>query len=181
MATTRLFTVQDLEQSPPEGEWELIDGELVEVTPASFESSSLGLRIGRIVGNFVDAHDLGMMTGADGGYVLFPSRETLRVPDVGFVRKDRLPPRAEFSRFPRLAPDLAIEVLSPSDRMVDALSKVAMFLQAGVRLVWLVDPASKTINVFRPDAAPRTLHVSDILDGEDVLPGFSVPVGEIFS
>jgi Uma2 family endonuclease len=181
MAVARLYTVQDLEQSPPEGEWELIDGELVPMTPSSLESSSLGHRIGRIVGNFVDAHDLGMMTGADGGYVLFPDRETLRVPDVGFIRKDRVPPVAERSRFARLAPDLVVEVLSPSDRMVDALSKVAMYLQAGVRLVWLIDPDSKTITVFRPDAAPRTMGLGDTLDGGDVLPDFGVPVAEIFA
>jgi Uma2 family endonuclease len=122
-----------------------------------------------------------MMTGADGGYVLFPDRETLRVPDVGFIRKDRLPPRAERSRFPRLAPDLAIEVLSPSDRMAEALSKVAMYLEAGVALVWLVDPAQRTIVVFQPDASPMTLRDGDILDGGDVLPAFSVPVAEIFA
>jgi Uma2 family endonuclease len=72
-------------------------------------------------------------------------------------------------------------VLSPSDRMVDALSKVAMYLQAGVRLVWLIDPDSTTITVFRPDAAPRTMGSGDTLDGGDVLPGFGVPVAEIFA
>jgi Uma2 family endonuclease len=91
MATTQVFTVADVEQSPPAGEWELIDGDLVQMPPSSFESSSLGHRIGRIVGNYVADHDLGMMTGADGGYVLFPDRETVRVPDVAFVRSDRLP------------------------------------------------------------------------------------------
>ncbi|MBA2595366.1 MAG: Uma2 family endonuclease [Chloroflexia bacterium] len=180
MATTRLYTIENVEQSPPEGEWELIDGELVLMTPAGLESSSLGLRIGRIVGNFVDAHDLGMMTGADGGYVLFPDRQTLRAPDVGFIQKDRIPPVEELSRFPRLAPDLAIEVLSPSDKMVDALSKVTMYLQAGVRIVWLIDPETMSITVFRPDAALAVLKEGDTLDGGDVLPGFSVPVAEIF-
>jgi Uma2 family endonuclease len=181
VATTRLFTVEELEQSPPHGEWELIDGELVPVTPSSLRSTSLGFRLGRIVGNFVDAHDLGLMTGADGGYVLFPDRQTLRVPDVGFIRKHRVPPAEEHSRFPRLAPDLAIEVLSPSDRMVDAISKVTMYLQAGVQLVWLVDPDERTITVFRPDAPVTVLREGDTLDGSDILPGFSVPVAEIFA
>jgi len=180
MATTRLYTIENVEQSPPEGEWELIDGELVLMTPAGLESSSLGLRIGRIVGNFVDAHDLGMMTGADGGYVLFPDRQTLRAPDVGFIQKDRIPPVEELSRFPRLAPDLAIEVLSPSDKMVDALSKVTMYLQAGVRTVWLVDPAKRKVTIFLPDEPLTTLGVGESLNGGKVLPGFTVPVAEIF-
>ena len=95
------------------------------------------------------------------------------------MRSDRLP--AFTDRFVPLAPDLAVEVLSPSDRMADAMSKVTMYLQAGVRLVWLVDPASLTVAVFRPDAAPRTLGAGDALDGGDVLSGFSVSVAELFA
>jgi Uma2 family endonuclease len=181
MATAHLLTIDDLEQSPPDGEWELIDGELVPVTPSSLRSTMIGLRIGRIVGNYVDAHDLGVMTGADGGYVLFPDRQTVRVPDVGFIRKDRVPPIAEHGRFPRLAPDLAVEVLSPSDRMGDALSKVTMYLQAGVRAIWLVDPETRTITTFYPDQPLVVLAAGDSLDGGDVLPGFSISVAELFA
>ncbi len=79
-----------------------------------------------------------------------------------------------------MAPDLAAEVLSPSDRMADALAKVAMYLDAGVRLVWLVDPVSQTVTIFRPDETPTKLEASDSLDGGDVLPGFSVPITELF-
>lgn len=180
MATTRLFTVHDLEHSPPEGEWELIDGELVPMTPSGLESSSLGHRIGRIVGNFVDAHRLGMMTGADGGYVLFPDRATIRVPDVGFIREERLPPKSERSRFPRLAPDLAIEVLSPSDSTSEVVAKVEMYQEAGIPLIWLVDPAKRTVTVISFGNSAEVLKPGDTLDGGDVLPGFSVLVAEIF-
>src|SRR5215207_4457401 len=76
MATTRLFRIEDVEQAPPAGEWELVNGEHVPVASSGFETSSLGHRIGRIVGNFVDAHALGLMTGAGGGYVLFPNRQS---------------------------------------------------------------------------------------------------------
>ena len=179
MATTRLYTVEDVETSPPEGEWELIDGELVSVSPASFESSSLALRIGRIIGNFVDAHDLGAMTGADGGFVLFPDRQTIRVPDVGFACKDRIPPEEEFDRFPRLAPDLSVEVLSPSDRLASALGKVSMYLEAGVEVVWLVDPVKRTIIVFTGDGNPMTLGEGDTIDGGNVLPGFHSRVADL--
>jgi Uma2 family endonuclease len=83
--------------------------------------------------------------------------------------------------FVPLAPDLAVEVLSPSDRMADAMSKVTMYLQTGVRLVWLVDPATLTVTIFRQDAAPKMVREADTLDGADVLPGFRIPVAEIFS
>jgi Uma2 family endonuclease len=83
--------------------------------------------------------------------------------------------------FVPVAPDLAVEVLSPSDRMAEAPSKVTMYLQAGVQLVWLLDPETRTISIFRPDAAPRTLYENDTLDGGDVLPGFSVSVAELFA
>jgi Uma2 family endonuclease len=80
-----------------------------------------------------------------------------------------------------MPPDLAVEVLSPSDRMADALAKVAMYLQAGTRLVWLVNPATRTVVVFRSEVDPETLGETDALDGDNVLPGFSVPVTEIFA
>jgi Uma2 family endonuclease len=181
MATTRLFTVEDIEQDPPEGQWELVDGELVTVTPSGLESSGLGHRIGWIVGNFVYAHGLGMMTGADGGYVLFPDRDTIRVPDVGFIREERLPPKGQRSRFPRLAPDLAIEVLSPSDRASEVVAKLEMYQEAGVPLIWLVDPDKETVTIIAAGQPTRVVKQGDTLDGGDVLPGFTVPVAEIFA
>ena len=83
--------------------------------------------------------------------------------------------------FVPMAPDLAVEVLSPSDRMADALAKVAMYLQAGTQLVWLVNPTTRKVMVFRSEMDLVTLGESDTLDGGDVLPGFSVPVAEIFA
>lgn len=179
MATTRLYTVEDVEQSPPEGEWELIDGELVPVSPASWRSNTTTHRIGRIVGNYVDDHDLGAVTSPEGGFVLFPDRETLVAPDVGFVRRDRVPPEEEHDHFARLAPDLAVEVLSPSDRMASALGKVSMYLEAGVAAVWLVDPVKRTITVFAGNESPVTLGAADTLDGGNVLPGFRIQVDDL--
>ncbi|MCC7023490.1 MAG: Uma2 family endonuclease [Thermomicrobiales bacterium] len=181
MATTRLFTVDELEQSSPEGEWELIDGELAPVNPSGFASSRMAHRVGRIIGNFVDDHDLGELTGSDGGYVLFPDRETLLAPDVAFVRKDRVPPVEEQGRFARLAPDLAVEILSPADRMASALAKVSLYLEAEVQMVWLIDPVKRTVTIFTPDDAPIRLEEGDTLTGGAILPGFSVQVGALLS
>lgn len=179
MATTPLLTVRDVEESPPAGEWELIDGELVPVNPASIKSSVVAMRIGRIVGNYVDANDLGMVTGADGGFVIFSDRQTLLAPDMGFVRKERIPPEDEKNRFARLAPDLVVEVLSPADRMANALGKIGLYLEAGVQMVWLVDPVKRTISLFAEGDAPVRLGDEDFLSGGTVLPGFSVRVAEL--
>jgi Uma2 family endonuclease len=179
MATTRLFTIADLEQSPPEGEWELIDGELAPVHATSLKATTTALRIARIVGNHVDAHDLGMMTGADGGFVLFPDRETLLVPNVAFIRKDRVPPEEEHDRFPRLAPDMVVEVLSPTGRMASALGKISLYMEAGVEVVWLVDPVKRTVSALVEDDAPVRLSEHDDLTGGRVLPGFSIRISDL--
>jgi Uma2 family endonuclease len=110
---------------------------------------------------------------------LFDDRATVRSPDAAFVRRERLPELSD--HFVPVAPDLAVEVLSPSDRMADALGKVAMYLQAGVQLVWLVDPAARVVTVFRPDGPPKILGQSDALDGGDLLPGLTIPLAEIFA
>lgn len=181
MIATKQRTVEEFEAMPLEGRWELIDGELVEMSPAAEGSSNISATMVGILWQHVRAHRLGRVYSAEGGFVLFPDRVTVRAPDAAFVRADRVPHGEARKHFARLAPDLAVEVLSPSDRMADALSKIAMYLEAGVRLVWLVDPEGLTITVFRPDRAPHSLSERDTLDGGDVLPGFSVQVAEIFA
>lgn len=181
MVTARQITVEEFETLPLDGMWELIDGELVAVAPASDEPSSTGMTIGFLLVQHVRPAGLGRVYGADGGFVLFPDRDTVLVPDAAFVTADRAPRGAARRKLPRLAPDLAVEVLSPSDRMADALAKVAVYLDAGVRVVWLVNPPTETVTVFKSDAAPVTLHAGETLDGGDVLPGFTVPVAEIFA
>lgn len=180
MVATRQITVDEFEAMPLEGLWELVDGELVEVTPSADESSTTAMQIGRVLGNHVIPQRLGRVYGADGGFVLFTDRQTVLVPDVAFVTAERVPQGRARKHFPRLAPDLVVEVLSPSDRMRQAREKVALYLEAGVRLVWLVDPDERTVTVFRPEASPVKLDATMTIDGGDVLPGFSVPVAELF-
>ena len=120
------------------------------------------------------------MYSSDGGFVLFPDRETVRVPDVAFVRADRMPQGEARRHFPRLAPDLVVEVLSPTDRASDVLAKVAMYLDAGVPLIWLIDPDERTVTVLAANTAPVTLHTGDTLDGGEVLPDFQIAVADIF-
>ena len=179
MVATRRISIEQFATTSRDGAWELIDGAPVAVTPSSDRSGWIAGEVFARLRDHVRSQNLGWAFPPETGFVLFADRATVRSPDAAFVRSDRLPGFTD--RFVPLAPDLAVEVLSPSDRMVDAMSKVTMYLQAAVRLVWLVDPASLTVSVFRPDAAPRTVGAGDALDGGDVLPGFSLPVAEIFA
>ena len=181
MVATRQVTVEEFESLPLEGRWELIEGAPVEMTPSADESSSIGATIITVLGSFVRPRGLGRLYGADGGFVLFPDRATVRVPNAAFVRAERAPQGQARRSFPRLAPDLVVEVLSPSDRASEVVAKLAMYQEAGVPLIWLVDPEQKTITVIASGGSTRVLQSGNTLDGGDVLPGFSVPVAEIFA
>ena len=180
MATTKLWTVEELErEGPPEGRWELIDGELVEMSPSGRTATKLAVWIAHLLLGFVTPRRLGEVYGADGGFVLFPGRELIRVPDVAFVRAERVPP-ADHAGFLRLAPDLVVEVVSPHDRPGAVTEKASMWLEAGVRLVWVVDPPTRTVAVHAPGRDIQALGAGDALDGEDVVPGFRVAVANLF-
>ena len=179
MIATRPITIQEFERMALDGRWELIDGEPIELSPAAGRSGWISATIVALLANHVRQSGLGWTFSAETGFVLFDDRQTVRSPDAAVVLRNRL---AELpDSFVPMAPDLAVEDLSPSDRMADALAKVAMYLQAGTLLVWLVNPATRTVVVFRSESDPETLGETDALDGDDVLPGFSVPVAEIFS
>lgn len=178
MVTTHRLTIQEFEETPLEGSWELVDGELVEVSPSGSDAGWISGEIAFHLKAHVRSRHLGWVFPPETGFILFDDRATVRSPDAAFVRLDRLPQRTK--GFVPVAPDLAVEVLSPTDRTPDALAKVTMYLQAGAHLVWLVDPDRLTITVFRPDATIEVLREGDTLDGGDVLPGFSIPVAEIF-
>jgi Uma2 family endonuclease len=102
-------------------------------------------------------------------------------PDVAFVRADRLPAEEEADRFARLAPDLAVEIISPSDTGPEVDEKVGLYLGAGVPLVWVVDPRRKTVRVWKGDGTDRLLSEDDELDGGEVLPGFRILVSRLFA
>ena len=179
--TTTLMSAEDLAEIPDDGyQYELIEGVVRRMAPASFEPSSLAMRAGARLVTYADAHRLGEVTGADGGYIFARDPDTVLAPDVAFVRADRLPSAAEQKHFPQLAPDLVVEVVSPSDRVKDVNDKVARYLAAGVLLVWVFHPRQSNVTVHRRGRPALTLGAGDVLDGEDILPGFQLPVDEIF-
>jgi Uma2 family endonuclease len=180
MVATRLYSAADLAAMGSDAPYELIDGELREVAPCFDDPSRIGVRISSPLFAFVEERDLGEVFGADGGFRLPGERETVVAPDVSFLRVDRIPPDHNFQSFFLGAPDLAIEVGSLSNGPEEVADKVRRYLAAGSRLVWVVWPLSQTVVVHRPGQVPETLHVGDVLDGEDVLPGFRLPVRSIF-
>jgi len=143
-----------------------------------------GLRHARVAADLtfrlsVHVHqaDLGQVL-AEAGFKLASDLDTVRGPDVAFITRDRLPD-PEPAGFADFAPDLAVEVISPGDRAGEILAKVADWLSAGTRLVWVIDPARRVARVYRTDGTERILSVDESLDGEDVVPGFTCPLGEV--
>ncbi|MCC7451806.1 MAG: Uma2 family endonuclease [Anaerolineae bacterium] len=176
----RLYTAEEFERfvALPENAdktFELIGGEIVEV-PSNPYSSKIAMRFGRHIGNFVDEHDLGHVTGADGGYKVSGERYA---PDVGFIAKSRQAELPDYEGCNPLAPDLAVEVVSPSDSQEQLLTKVANYLAAGM-LVWVAYPAKKQVGVYAPGQPALILDVNGTVDGGTVLPGFKLAVKDLF-
>jgi Uma2 family endonuclease len=174
-------TVQDvLDVERREGKvCELVQGVLVE-KPMGYSESQLAAYLILVMNALVIRDNLGIVTGEQGTMEIMP--DLVRIPDVAFTSWDRLPGRCRpAARVPQLAPDLAVEVLSPSNTPGEMALKRGEYLQAGVRLVWEVDPDARTVAVYTAPAAPvQTLGINDTLDGGTVLPGFTLPLTQLF-
>jgi Uma2 family endonuclease len=177
MATTRVITDEELLQLPKDGnKYEVVDGEL-RVSPAGLRHEEIIASLLARMRVFADERRLGNVLGSNLLYV-FPSGNR-RGPDVSFVAAGRLTPEVRAHAFPRLAPDLAVEVLSPSDRPRAVLDRVGEYLEAGVRLVWVIDPQKRRAVEYRSPTEAREIGSSGTLDGQDVLPGFSCVLQDI--
>lgn len=158
--------------------YELVDGILVEKVRGLTESM-LAMLIGRLLGNFVDARELGVVTGPDGTMRLVPG--LVRIPDVAFIFWDRFPNRHMTREpVPNLVPDLAVEVVSQGNTRKEMDEKLDDYFAAGVRLVWFVDPSKRTVRVYTGRHESRLLRESHTLDDGNVLPGLEIPVRTIF-
>jgi len=177
--TEHITTAEQLLQASGLGRCELVRGELVMMTPAGFTHGRIAGRIAVRLGSYVETHALGVVTTAEAGFQIGHDPDTVRAPDVAFVRAERVP-ADEPSGFYQGAPDLAVEVLSPNDRAGDVVAKVRQWLAAGSAAVWVVDPDSRTVRVYRSDGEVVWLAAADTLSGGHLLPGFALPVAEIF-
>ena len=179
--TTKLMTVEEFETLPDDGwRYELIEGVRRRMPPGGLEHGGIGAEFVRRLGNFVRERDLGLVVNAESAFLFERGPDVARVPDAAFVRADRLPPREEWWRVSRVVPDLAVEVVSPNDRPQEIAEKVDLYLTHGVPLVWVAYPRSRQVVVHRPGQEPLILGEGDTLDGGDVLPGFQLPVAELF-
>jgi Uma2 family endonuclease len=158
---------------------ELIDGVLVEKTVGYYESL-VAATIIRLLGRFLETHDLGIVLGEAGPLRILPTQ--VRVPDVSFISWDKFPDRRLPDRpVPRLAPDLAIEVLSPSNTEAEMWRKLHDYFAAGVRLVWYIDPRARSARAYTAADDCIELGAQDSLSGGEVLPGFELPLKELFA
>jgi Uma2 family endonuclease len=174
--TTRPATEEDLLNTPSDGKYELVDGRIVAMSPAGKPHGSVCVNLLLELGAFVKDRRLGKVYESSTGFRL--KGGNVRVPDVSFEATGR--PRGDMGGFGDGAPDLAVEVLSPTDRARQVLDKVGEYLEAGVRLVWVIDPERRSAVVYRSLAEVRKLGADEFLEGEDVVPGFRCRLADLF-
>lgn len=178
--TKKTWTEQELMSLPKEGyKYELIQGELV-MGPAGIEHEEIGAHLLTALRKFVSERKLGIVCGSSAGYWM--KSGNLRSPDVSFIRKERLqgykrPPKGFFKG----SPDIAIEILSPTDTIESLHGKIVEYFENDTKLAWVVNPEEQTVLVYRSPQPRKLLTKNDLLDGEEVLKGFTFPIAELFA
>lgn len=181
-----LMTADDLLMLPDDGwRYELVEGRLVRMPPTNLEHSDICGNLYMALRRFVDQRRLGRVTMPETGFTISPpgQPDTVQAPDLAFIQSERLAHLGGRGArtFPRLAPDLVVEIASPSQHRPEMAEKSRLWLSAGVRLVWVVWPARQEVDVWVPESAdPRTLGADGVLRGEDVLPGLEIPVSALW-
>lgn len=171
-------TVEDLLNMPEDGQkHELVNGEIV-VSPTGWKHSEITIKIIYILATFLEDQPIGKIGAPDLGVWL--SNGNLRSPDVTYVRNEKLPKEEDQYKFAEFLPDLAVEVLSPGDRPGFVLEKIGEFLENGVPIVWLVNPAHKTVTEYRSLSEIKQYTGDDVISAEPVLPGFSCSIARFF-
>ena len=177
---TRLVTLAEFAALPKHPRYELVQGKLVEQMSASAEHEEAAVLVSHYIVGHVLANRLGKVYGSNRGFVTGPdSPATSRLPDVSFVSNARLNRPELHGMLYDGAPDLAIEVVSPGNSAAEIARKVAEYLAAGSKAVWVINLARRMLTVHLPDAAPQTLTERDSIDGGDYLPGFTCAVADL--
>ncbi|HEX7123366.1 MAG TPA: Uma2 family endonuclease [Gemmatimonadaceae bacterium] len=175
------MTVEEfLATNLPDGKWELVRGEPRVTPPPGASHGGTVMNLALLLGPFVKERRLGRVFADNVGYELVRLPRTVRVPDLSYVRHDRLPTDGLRPGVFTFAPDLVVEVLSPSEGASELQEKVDDYHLSGTRLIWVVDPARRTVTILADDAPARSLHEGDTLDGGRIVPGFTCLVSELF-
>ena len=178
---TRLLTAEDLLRLYGEGvRGELIRGVLCETMPTGHEHGAIVVNLSTELRNFIKPRRLGWLVASDSGVWLERDPDTVREPDIAFTSAEKVPLDARITGYAEVTPDLVVEIVSPSDSRREVHDKAQMWLLHGIRLVWVVYPNTRAVDVYRAGGAVTTLTDADSLDGLDVLPGFACEVGAIF-
>lgn len=179
---TKHMTAAELLTMPDDGfhRYELVKGELITMPPAGGEHGAIGINAATNINVFVRRNDLGVVFNSDTGFIIDSDPDTVRAPDVSFVRKENIPPDGIPKGFIPGAPDLAVEVISPSDSYTEVSEKVTQLLKAGTQLVVLIDPRTRIVELHHSSGETSRLTEADTLTLDDALPGFECAVGELF-
>lgn len=176
----KLLTIEDLRQlSEDEHPGELVKGEWVEVSRPTWKHGELMAHIAALLWLYLRENPIGRVVCGDPGTILERRPDTLRGPDIAFLRKERIPPEGIPDDWWEGAPDFAIEIVSRSQSAHDLARKALEYLRAGTSLVWVVDPQTRTVAVYTPPDHIRILSEDETLDASDVLPGFQCKVKEL--
>ena len=178
--STNLVTAEELARLPDDGyRYELVEGRLIRMSPVSFDHGRVVMQMGFLLSRHLEQYPVGVI-GTEIGFKLASNPDTVRGPDISFIRNERVPPRGKRGYF-KGAPDLVIEVLSPDDRPRDTREKVEEYLAEGVPLVVVLDPDKRMATTFRPGISSVALRsLSNVLDLNEVIPGFHCQLREIF-
>jgi Uma2 family endonuclease len=175
------MTAEEFLRRPDDGNrYELIEGVLTMMSPVGGDHCEVVAAVTQLLRGHVKQNRLGKVYAGEPGFLLARDPDTVRAPDVAFVSDDRLAKLTDTSGFLETSPDLAVEVISPSDSFSYVEEKARMWLDAGTRMVLLVDPASRTVYVYRGSGRVATLSEQDTLDAGEAVPGWKVPVREFF-
>ena len=173
------WTADEFFHSPLSQNHELIEGELVEIMSTGFIHGIIAQEIGYYILDFVKKHKLGVVTASETGFIL--EKNTFRGADCAFIGNENLKKHGYPQGFFPTAPDIAIEVVSPSNSSEEMMEKVGLYLRNGSRLVWIIYPKTRMITVYRQNNVVNLLRENDTLEGEDVLPNFQLPIAKLFA
>lgn len=179
--TTKPVTLDDFNALANPEAFELIEGELHELAATKLRHVVAAGRFGKAFFRYSDTLLPGEVLIGEGGFVFIGETDSLLVPDVAFIRSEKLPPKEEWDDWIRVAPDAVVEVKSPSNTRREIDRKVTIYLGGGVLLVLVADADRETVTASFADGRVRVYQMGDVIDGEDALPGFRLPVAEIFS
>ncbi len=180
VTTNKLLTAEEffLLPSPPDGsQQELVRGEVITMPPPGGMHGVCCNKAGRRIGNFVEDHQLGTVTSSDTGFITERSPDSVRGPDIAYWSKERL--REVPVGYFEVAPDLLVEVLSPSNTSKQIRSRLREYFARGVRMVWVIAPEDRTLTIYRTLDEARLLHETATVTGDDVLPGFTCLVSDL--